>query len=395
MMQFSSETLSFIHSHRTDDVRELALHARKYPGVDVMSAVEQIAGWQMARKKLPEWAQTEGLVYPKHLSMEQCSSEVTARYKASLVGGDTFVDLTAGFGVDCAYMAKKFLRADYVERQETLCERAVHNYSLLGLKHIQVHCADAVDYLKGMDPVDCLFLDPARRDIHGSRVVKISDCEPDVCALEPLLVEKGRKVMVKLSPMLDIFVTLKDLKYVREVHVVAVNNECKELLIILQKRAGESHEPTIVCEQAVDNFLSEPFRFAYSEEKKAVCPIAVSVGKFLYEPGAALLKAGPYRLLAERYNLKKLHPNSHLYSSDLLVDFPGRRFQVVEVSGFGKKELRAFLQDMDKANLTVRNFPASVADLRKKLKLQEGGDMYVFATTLGDNERVLIKCRRV
>lgn len=391
MIQFSSETLQFIREHRTDNVRDLALRASRYPGIDVQAAAEQIAGWQVARKKLPGWAQTEGIVYPKHLSMEQCSSEITARYKASLVRGDTFTDLTGGFGVDFVCMARNFREADYVERQEALCEQAVHNFPLLGLEDVRVHCADAVDYLKAMEPVDCLFLDPARRDSHGGKTVKIADCEPDVSALEPLLLEKGKRVMVKLSPMLDIFSALRELKHVCEVHVVAVNNECKELLIMLEKGTEACSDPVVCCEQAVDNFLSEPFRFTYPEEKKADCPLAVSVEEYLYEPGASLMKAGPFRLLAERYGLRKLHPDSHLYTSGRLVDFPGRRFRVTGVSGFGKKELKAFLHGVDKANLTVRNFPAAVADLRKRLKLREGGDVYLFATTLGNNEKVIVK----
>ena len=396
MIRFSPETLRFIQEHRTEDVRVLALHASKYPGVDMAAAVEQIAGWQAAVRKLPEWSQTEGILYPRHLSMEQCSSEVTARYKASLACGDTFADLTAGFGVDCAYMARNFREADYVERQEYLCEQAVHNFSLLGLGNVRVHCGDAVEYLRRMEPVDWLFLDPARRDSHGRKTVDMADCEPDVRALESLLVEKGRNVMVKLSPMLDIFSALRELRHIREVHVVAVNNECKELLITLCKTAdilsGAPSEPVVCCEQAVNNFLAEPFRFTYSEERNAACALAGAVGRYLYEPNVALLKAGPYRLLSERYGVRKLHPNTHLYTSDTSVGFPGRRFRVTGVSGFGKKELKDFLQGVEKANLTVRNFPVSVAELRKKLRLKEGGDLYLFAATMENGEKKLIKC---
>lgn len=396
MKQISSETQRFIQAHRNDDVRELALHAQNFRDVDIAFALSQIAGRQMAMKKLPEWAQVEGLVYPKHLSMEQCSSEVTARYKASLVEGDTLVDLTAGFGVDCAYMARNFRKADYVERQSYLCEQAVHNFSLLGLNHIQVHCEDAVEYLKRMSPVDCLYLDPARRDNYGRKTVEITDCEPNVLDLEHLLVEKAKKVVIKLSPMLDIFSALRALEYIREVHVVAVDNECKELLITLMKTSDNAFctlsEPMVCCEQVVNNFLTEPFRFTYSSEKGARCTWAETVGQFLYEPGVALLKAGPYRLLSERYGVRKLHPNSHLYTSDTYVDFPGRRFRVEGFTGFGKNELKSFLQGVCKANLTVRNFPATVVELRKKLKLKEGGDTYLFATTMGAGEKVLIKC---
>lgn len=397
-MNPSEETLRFIRLHRRDDVRALALQAAKYPDVDMAEAVVQIAGIQIAEKKIPQWAQTEGILYPKHLSMEQCSSEVTARYKASLVEGDSFADLTAGFGVDCSFIARRFRRADYVERQETLCCLAAHNFPLLGLSHINVHCADALTYLQAMAPVDCLFLDPARRDSHGGKTVAISDCEPDVSRLEPLLVEKGRTVMIKLSPMLDIAAVLRDLRCVREIHIISVNNECKELVVILRRDSDVSEsigkEIIISCEQLVNNSPSQHFDFTYAEEREAVCPITDKVGAYLYEPGAALLKAGAYRLLAARYGVSKLHLNSHLYTSDEPVAFPGRAFKVMAVSGFGKKDLKALLSGVEKANLTVRNFPSSVAELRKKLKLKEGGDTYLFATTLASGEKVLIKCRK-
>lgn len=399
MKELSPETLAFIDSHRGDDVRTLALQAKKYPAVDMAEAVVQIAGYQIAEKKVPLWAQTAGIRYPQHLSMEQCSSEVTARYKASLVSGDTLTDLTAGWGVDCSFLARNFRCADYVERQETLCRIAAHNFPLLGLPHVRIHCADAVEYLQSMEPVDCLFLDPARRDSHGGKTVAIAECEPDVCRLEPLLVEKGKTVMIKLSPMLDMASALRDLQYVRRIHVVSVNNECKELIILLRKAPDEEEtaagEVIISCEQVVNNSVHQHFQFTFSEEKSAGCPLAESVGNYLYEPGAALLKAGPYRLLATRYGVEKLHPNSHLYTSSGLVDFPGRRFRVTAVSGFGKKDLKVLLERVEKANLTVRNFPSSVAELRKKLKLKEGGDTYLFATTLASGEKVLIRGEKV
>lgn len=399
MKELSPETLAFIDSHRGDDVRTLALQAKKYPAVDMAEAVVQIAGYQIAEKKVPLWAQTAGIRYPQHLSMEQCSSEVTARYKASLVSGDTLTDLTAGWGVDCSFLARNFRCADYVERQETLCRIAAHNFPLLGLPHVCIHCADAVEYLQSMEPVDCLFLDPARRDSHGGKTVAIAECEPDVCRLEPLLVEKGKTVMIKLSPMLDMASALRDLQYVRRIHVVSVNNECKELIILLRKAPDEEEaaagEVIISCEQVVNNSVHQHFQFTFSEEKSAGCPLAESVGNYLYEPGAALLKAGPYRLLATRYGVEKLHPNSHLYTSSGLVDFPGRRFRVTAVSGFGKKDLKVLLEGVEKANLTVRNFPSSVAELRKKLKLKEGGDTYLFVTTLASGEKVLIRGEKV
>ena len=393
-MQISPETLLFIEENARADVRSLALQAKKYPQVDMAMAVVQIAGRQIAEAKVPSWYRTEGLLYPKHLSMEQCSSEVTAIYKAGLVEGETFADLTGGFGIDCSFLSRKFKKADYVERQAELCELAEHNFPLLGLD-IDVHNEDGVEYLKQMQPVDCLFLDPARRDGHGGKTVAISDCEPDVSALEDLLVEKARTVMVKLSPMLDLSLALNTLKHVREAHVVSVNNECKELLLILQK-ASASSCVSIHCEHILNTCEHQHFVFTQEQERTSECPLANDVEAYLYEPNASMLKAGAYRSLAQSYPVKKLHPSSHLYvSSHLIEDFPGRRFHVEEVSGFGKKELKPFLQGMEKANLTIRNFPSSVADLRKRLKLKEGGDIYLFATTLADESKVLIKCRKV
>ena len=392
-MQISSETLLFIEQNSRADVRTLALQAKKYPQVDMAMAVVQIAGRQIAKVKLPSWHRTEGLLYPKHLSMEQCSSEVTALYKASLVEGDSFADLTGGFGIDCSFLSQKFKKADYVERQAELCELASHNFPLLGLD-IDVHHADGVEYLKRMDPVDCLFLDPARRDGHGGKTVAISDCEPDVSALEDLLVEKAKTVMVKLSPMLDLSLALKTLKYVREVHIVSVNNECKELLLILQKQSI-SPDISIHCEHIV-NDLHQHFVFTQEQERTSDCPLASAVEAYLYEPNASILKAGAYRSLTQAYPCCKLHVSSHLYTSpNYIEDFPGRSFKVEAISGFGKKDLKTFLQGMEKANLTIRNFPSSVAELRKRLKLKEGGEDYLFATTLADESKVLIRCKKV
>ena len=396
-MELTTETIRFIEENARADVRSLALQAKKYPKVDMAIAVVQIAGRQIAEAKVPTWYRTEGLLYPKHLSMEECSSEATAIYKASLMEGETFADLTGGFGIDCSFLSRKFKKADYVERQAELCELAKHNFPLLGLD-INVHNEDGVEYLKRMQPVDCLFLDPARRDGHGGKTVAISDCEPDVSALEELLVEKARKVVVKLSPMLDLSLALKDLKHVCEVHIVSTDNECKELLLILQKETA-STEVSIHCINSLGALngyrIYQEYAFTQEQERTSDCPLTHEVEAYLYEPNASIMKAGAYRSLTQAYPVKKLHPSSHLYvSPHFIEDFPGRKFQVEAVSGFGKKELKTFLQGMEKANLTIRNFPSSVAELRKRLKLKEGGDDYLFATTLADESKVIIKCKK-
>ena len=392
-MQVSVETLQYIKEHACDDVRSLALQAKKYPEVDMAFAVTQIAGRQIAAVQLPSLAAQSDLLYPRHLSMEQCSSEATALYKSGLVQGDTFADLTGGFGVDCSFLSRRFRTSHYVERQSELCDLARHNFPLLGL-NIEVHHQDGVSFLQQMQPVDCIYLDPARRDGHGGKTVAISDCEPDLCQLEELLVSKARTVLVKLSPMLDLSLALKELHYVREVHIVSVQSECKELLLLLSKDALVPEVP-VHCTQLFAGGEQRHYIFTQEQERSADCPLAASVGAYLYEPNASILKAGAYRSLTQAYPVKKLHISSHLYTSDSLVaDFPGRTFNVVAVAGFGKKDLKVLLGGLEKANLTIRNFPSSVADLRKRLKLKEGGDDYLFATTLANGEKVLVHGRK-
>ena len=398
-MTLTEETLQFIRLHRIDDVRSLALQAGRHPGVDMPAAVTQIAGWQAARTKIPTWAATDGILYPPHLSMEQCSSELTADYKAAIVaqaGGERYslTDLTGGFGIDFSALAAKFERADYVERQEVLCELARHNFPLLGLKHATVHQADATEYLQGMEPVSWLFLDPARRDGHGGKTVAIADCEPDVAQLEPLLLAKAGRVLLKLSPMLDLAQALHTLKHVVQAHVVAVGGECKELLLVLAADAAlQPNEVPICCVNLPA--AANVFTFSRQDEQNAPCIYANAPRAYLYEPHAALLKAGAFRSLTTRYKVEKLHPNSHLYTSDTQVEgFPGRTFHIDGWSGFGKREVKELLEGEKKANLTVRNFPVSVAELRKRLKMSEGGSIYLFATTLADGQKVLIRCSK-
>lgn len=392
MKDFTQATQEFIRTHVNEDVRALALQAAKYPDVDMSAAVQQIAGYQIASRKIPSWASVEQIRYPRHLSMEQCSSEQTARYKASLIKGDTLVDLTAGLGVDCSFLARNFKQVTYVERQEELCELAHHNFPLLGLSYITVCKDDACSFLENMESVDCIFLDPARRDSRGGKTVALADCEPNVIEMEPLLISKAKTVMIKLSPMLDITSALHDLKYISQIHLVSVQNECKELLLIL--KSEQNNQPVeIHCEQLINKDCSNHFAFTLEEERNSTNKLADRILEYLYEPDVTLLKAGAYRILSSRFPVYKLHINSHLFtSSQYLSDFPGRHFQVVGVSGFGKKEIKHFLEGVEKANLTVRNFPSTVADLRKRLKLKEGGELYIFATTLWNDEKVLIKC---
>lgn len=385
-------TQAFIREHAGDDVRQLALQASRYPLVDMRVAATQIEGRRLASAKLPTWAATDGLVYPVRLSMEQCSSEVAARYKASLVRGCRLTDLTGGFGIDCSYMSEHFDETTYIERNEELCQIARHNFGLLGLP-IQVVNGNSAEMLPSMPLQDWIFLDPARRDGSGNKVVALSDCEPDVCQMEALLLQKAAHVMVKCSPMLDISQALAQLTSVREVHVVSVSNECKELLLVLGGRAGGG---VSVCTVNFHGNHVHTFDFTYEEEQEAQCICTAAVGRYLYEPNSSMMKAGCFRLPALRYGLEKLHRNTHLYTSDILVpDFPGRVFEVKSVDGFGKNELKRLSSELKKANLAVRNFPERPEVLRKRLKIADGGDAYLFATTLADEKRVIIHGEKV
>ena len=386
------ELRQFIEEHKNDDVRALALQAGKYGGFDFQFALRQIAGWQIARQKLPSWAATEGLVYPPHLSMEQCSSELTAKYKAALCSGDSLTDLTGGFGIDCAFMSVNFQSSCYVERNEDLCKIAEHNFKMLQLPNVSVNCAEAADFLANMPRADVVYLDPARRDKNGKKTVSIGDCEPDVTKLKDLLLSKAGEVWVKFSPMLDLNLALKDIPEVSEAHVVSVNNECKELLLKIA-RDGMRGDVKIVCANLKKAGDMELFAQNRSDEESAASQYADRPYVFIYEPNVAILKGGLYKSVSEKFGVKKLHQNSHLYTSEELVEeFPGRKFRVLSVFSMNKKELKRELADVSKANVSIRNFPLSAEELRKRLKLKEGGDIYIFATTLRNGDKVLVKC---
>lgn len=389
MIELSPETLQFIQEHLQDDVRLLALQAKKYPLVDMNMAITQIAGRQSIVHKLPDWYKTPGLLFPPHLSLEQCSSETTALYKSSLLKGNSLVDLTGGFGVDCAFLSSMFKEVAYVERQKELVDIASHNFRVLGLLHIQTHHQDSISYLQQTKPIDCIFIDPARRNRHGGKVIALSDCEPNVEEIQELLLEKAEQILIKLSPMLDLSLALRSLRHVGEVHVVSVQNECKELLLLLQKKQTEN--PSIHCVNFTNNG-KQMFSFLPEEEATAHCTYTVELGKYLYEPNASILKSGAFKSVAQSFSICKLHPNSHLYTSDTLIkDFPGRVF---EITGSASLKDKSLLADIRQANISTRNFPLSTAEIRKRLKLKDGGNVYLFATTLSDGKHVVIRCQK-
>lgn len=382
----------FITQHKTDDVRKLAL--KKVPeGIDIAFCLQQIEGWQLAGRKIPLWAETEGLLYPPRLSMEQSSSEKTALYKKQLVQRllcdemGEMVDLTGGFGIDFSYMAPLFRKAIYIERQEQLCQIAQHNFHLLGLHHFEVRNVQAENELPNIDNVSLIYADPARRDSTGRKVVLLEDCQPDIAALQEELMKRAKVVMLKLSPMLDIQQAIRQLHYVREVHVVSVDGECKELLLVMH------HQEMPLRYYCVN--IAGTIQEITVPDGWANAVICEKEKKFLYEPNASILKAGVQDALCEQFMVQKLHPFSHLFTSDELVkDFPGRAFRIIGRSDFSKQGLKNLLSGIKQANLTVRNFPASVQELRKKLKLSEGGNIYLFATTLKDESHVLLQCEK-
>ena len=436
-------TQDFIRQHQDDDVRQLAFLGSKYPEVDMPFALDQIRGRKMARVKLPRWASLEGIIYPPHISMEQCSSESTALYKAELAARllglpassfseeIEFVDLTGGFGVDFSYIAARLgVKSMYVERQVHLCEAAKENFGRLGLKNAIVKNGDGIEVLHSFLPkkddaasaddslgitydqplsllktklgLKLIFIDPARRDDAGNKVVSLKDCTPDVTVLQEEMLSKADYVIIKLSPMLDWHRAISELSHVREVHIISVNNECKELLLVLSARNMGDMEASsadgevkhagnlrIYCVNDAQSFVCDESDMETSPVK--IAPSTFEEMQYLYEPNASLMKAGCFCVLSERYGARMLSKNSHLFvSREPIAAFPGRSFRIIAISSFNKKELKRHLSGITKANIATRNFPLSVAELRKRLKLKDGGETYIFATTLSDESHVLV-----
>lgn len=501
-MTINQATIDFIRQHQDEDVRQLAFLGSKYPEVNMPFALDQIRGRKMAHVKLPRWASIDGIIYPPHISMEQCSSEQTALYKAELAARllglsvsssenekecekasnshfskicefasegavdsefakneDTckkqqiltecdkdvnkskgepneedfseeieFVDLTGGFGVDFSYIASRLgVKSMYVERQAHLCEAAKENFERLGLKNVSVKNGDGIEVLHSFHSkknaasdtlgiteeqsqsllktnfgLKLIFIDPARRDDAGNKVVSLKDCTPDVTVLQEEMLSKADYVIIKLSPMLDWHRAVSELSHVREVHIVSVNNECKELLLVLSARNMGDVEASsadgevkhagnlrIYCVNDAQSFVCDELDMESSSV--IIAPPVLEEMQYLYEPNASLMKAGCFSVLSERYGARMLSKNSHLFvSMEPIEDFPGRSFRIIAISSFNKKELKRYLSGIAKANIATRNFPLSVAELRKRLKLKDGGETYIFATTLSDESHVLV-----
>ena len=397
----NGKTLDYARQHADEDVRQLALRGCKDPDVELTVALQQIQGRQTARQKLPSWAAVDGIQYPPHLNMEQCSSEQTARYKADLcrrlLSGSqqtSLYDLTGGFGVDFAWMSEAFDQSTYVERDAQLFAISSANFEQLGKKVEKVN-ADGIDVLHTIGHATMIFLDPARRDDHGGRTYGISDCTPDVLAVRDELLKKADFVVLKLSPMLDWRKAVSDLgeQNVSEVHIVSVANECKELLVVMQQ---QSTSLTVFCVNDDQTFVFNPILATIGHERHVEPSLLAGAGKRLLVPNASVMKAGCFDEQAQQFSISQIARNSHLFISDGVVEgFPGRQFAIDAVSSMSKQDLKTRLAGIRQANIAVRNFPLTVAELRRRLKLSEGGSKYIFATTLANGNRVLLICQRL
>ena len=395
-MQISQTLYSFIKEHADDDLAQLLLSANRYPDIDVPFAVGQIRARRYIREKLPTWYANDSLLFPSKMAIEQCSSEQTARYKQRLIQTEKQVcDLTGGLGVDTYFFAQKVERVSYVERSKECFETAMYNFFTLYTNNIKGYNEDAEHFAQTLQSVDMIYIDPARRNERSRRVFALSDCEPDLVKMLPLLLSKTPKVIAKLSPMLDVRHTLALLPETSEIHVVAVKNECKELLLVLQ-RGTEEREPTIQCINFMTEGAEQSFRFTLAAEQSAEHFSSNSVQPFLYEPNVSILKAGAYKQVAIRFGVEKLHKHSHLYTSRRLIpDFPGRIFQLIEVFPFSSKRCKTIHRIIPQAHVSTRNFPLSADELRRRTRITDGGDCYLFATTLASEKKVLIQCRKI
>ncbi|QIE58477.1 class I SAM-dependent methyltransferase [Rasiella rasia] len=370
-----------------EDLSKLAFAGSKFPAVSTQELLEQLQSRRAIKKKLPLWYHKMGVIYPPKLNLEQTSSEITAQYKAKLCSGTSLADLTGGFGVDTFYFSRRFQEVAHFEINKSLSEIASHNFNLLGQSNISCH---TVDGLQGVteSEFDVLYIDPSRRNESKGKVFLLEDCEPNVPKHLQFLLSRSKTILIKTSPMLDISVGIKELEKVTEIHVVAVNNEVKELLWLIDERA-DTNPKIITANVTTDG----PAIFSFNH-KASFNTTYKNPQKFLYEPNAAILKAGGFQYISEHYAVAKLHQHSHLFTNQSLIEFPGRRFRIEKILPYTKKDMRRGIT-FDTANITTRNFPESVATLRKKWKIKEGGERYLFFTTLENEDKILLICAKV
>lgn len=379
----------FINNNLKKNINDLSLKKNPFPDCDWAWVLNQIQAKQKAEKKLPTWFTNEDVIFPSTLSIEQTSSETLAKFKASLISGETLIDLTGGFGVDDFYFAKRFTKVIHCEFQEDLSAIVEHNFKVLNADNIEIIAGNGISYLEeSSEKFDWIYIDPARRDDKKSKVFLLKDCTPNVVELQGFLFEKSNNILIKVAPFLDISSILNELSNVKTIYSIGLNNDVKELLIILEKdyinqpilsavnisNDGTIHQDTFSLNDAIDSPLSFPIHF-------------------LYEPFSSYLKTGAYNQLSQVFNVAKLHKHSHLYTSEKLINFPGRRFKIDQVIPYNKKDIKLF--ESTKANITTRNFPLKVEEIRKKHKIKDGGDLYLFFTTDLNNKKIIVICKKI
>lgn len=386
----SSQVQQFINDNLNTDIHKILLSKSKFAEVTSKELVEQIESKVKSKSKLPTWFVTDNIYYPNKLNLSQTSSEITANYKTSLVTGKTIIDITAGFGVDCFAFSKKFEHVFHIEKNNELSKIAAHNFKQLDRANIECYSSDGLAFLKKSTKIfDWIYIDPSRRDKDNKKVFFLSDCEPDVTTQLNFLFSKTSNILIKTGPLLDLKVGLRELKNVKEIHIIAINNDVKEVLWILEKEY--KLEPLIKTLNFKSDTLQQ-FSFKLREEQNAIASYSQPL-TYIYEPNAAILKSGSFQYLAKHYNLHKIHPNSHLYTSDQLIDFPGRIFKVENIYDYSKKSFKK--SGIKKANITTRNFPDSVINIRRKLGIKDGGESYLFCTTNINDNYLIISCSQI
>lgn len=383
------EVQNYIYEHLNSDVSKILFKGTNFQSVSTPEVVEQIAAKKKSKEKLPTWFSTKNIYYPNKLNIEQTSSETTAKYKADLISGSSIIDLTGGFGVDSYYFSKKSSQVVHCEINKNLSEIASHNFEVLEASNIETIAENGIDYLMKSDQnFDCIYIDPSRRNDAKGKVFLLKDCLPNVPENIEFLFEKSTVILIKNSPILDITSAINELKYVKEIHVVAVHNEVKELLYILEKNYKNSIEIKTINILKNKNQL---FDFKLDTDKNSTFSL---VKKYVYEPNASIMKSGGFNEVSAQFKIDKLHQNSHLYTSEKLINFPGRRFEVLHTIPFDKKQLKKLIPS-GKANITTRNFPQTVAQIRKKTGLKDGGEIYLFFTTDINNKHLVIVCQKI
>jgi 16S rRNA G966 N2-methylase RsmD len=386
-----AEVVEYLKNNSTISAATIVLKGSPFKDISAQELAQQHIGLQKSKDKLPLWHTTRGILFPPKLNIEQTSSSKAANYKASLISGKTLIDITGGFGIDDHYFSKVFNTVTHCELNENLSALAAHNSKVLKTTNITFKVGDGIEVLKNeASQFDWIYTDPSRRDDAGGKVFKLSDCEPNIPKHLDVLLEKGKRILLKTSPLLDITAGLRELKFVSEIHIVAINNDVKELLWIIDQ---EHSSPTEIITVNFKANYKEEFKAKLTYESLAQVNYSKALS-YLYEPNSALMKSGLFNTISEQYSLFKLHQNSHLYTSERLIDFSGRRFKILETLPFHKKSLKLVFKNT-KANITTRNFPLTVSQLKSALQIKDGGTTYLFFTTQNQSDKVVLVCEKI